>query len=174
MKRLIACGAIVLASTTGCRGPEDAAPFADETAATEALTGAPRYDLSSDVVLGEYTSDEGCPGGFDACERVVVRRSGAKVEVSFGFDAFGSRSYIASAWSDGRVILFSTGDITDGDCDDPGCGNLVRMSGVIYPVRVGQRWVPQVKATYAVDFPFPDEPDAPDGEVRTTIRLKRS
>ena len=118
----------------------------------------------------EYTSDESCPGGFAACDRIALEKDGDHVVVRFGDP--GDRTYETRAWSSRGVVLFSV-DGLDPDCDDPGCGNLMHISGVIYPVKSGSRYVPQVKATFVADFPYPEDDDSPDGEVKTVIRMKK-
>ncbi|MBK6692169.1 MAG: hypothetical protein IPG50_08185 [Myxococcales bacterium] len=157
-----ACGGSDLSSTT-TNGNAD-------TEVEEALRTGPRYTLESPEIFGDYASDDGCAGGFDVCYSVKVRRSGDKVEVVLGDESFGA--VVAPAWMSRGSVLFSV-DGLEGDCDDPGCGNLQKISGVIYPVKKGTKWVPQVKASIVADFPFPDEQEAPSGEVKSVVRYKK-
>ena len=172
MARFGIAGLALLVSmlSVGCGGADSAADDVadlDAEVAQELRNGAPRYDLRTAAILGEYSSDDGCPGGFSTCDRVVVEKEGDRVLVRLGYDELEAR-----AWASRGVILFSI-DGLDGDCDDPGCGNMVRVSGVIYPVKKGNKYVPQVKATYVTDFPYPEDEDSPSGEVKTVIRMKK-
>jgi hypothetical protein len=149
----------------------------DEAEVAQELGARPSYTVRSVAIRGEYKANESasCPGGFDACERIVVRREDGTLRLEFGYwdDVYRYwRSERASAWSDHGVIVFATGEI-ESDCDDPGCGNMTSISGVIYPVRVGERWVPQIKATYSADFPYPESEEDYSGIVRTTMRLSK-
>ena len=135
------------------------------------LTGKPSYSVRSVAIRGEYTSEQGCAGGFDACYRVSVTRANDKLKIHFGDDAWGWDA--ADVWTRNGVILFSTGEL-DEECDDPGCGNMMKITGVIYPVKSGNAWVPQVKATYVADFPYPEYEGDNEGEIATTIRLKKA
>jgi hypothetical protein len=53
-----------------------------------------------------------------------------------------------------------------GDCDDPGCWNLLGLSGVIYSKKLSRGGtVPAIKLYVKKDYPHPDEADASEGEV---------
>lgn len=168
---LVGVGLMTAGCGDGGSGPE-------ASAEAEVQSGAPRYTVDSPEVLGVYRSGPGehCPGGLTECEHVELRKVDGKLKVSFGWDAF-EEGYegVTDVWAtDSGVLVFS---IDDGpwsrECDDPGCGDLVKISGVIYPVRDGDRWVPQVKATYDAVFHFPDDERAPEGDVRTVMRLRQ-
>jgi len=163
---IVACGG-AQSTSEGAR-PDEEAILNDTEVTQDELGARPSYTLRSRTPLGEYTSNESCAGGFDVCDRIVVKKVDGKIQVELGWDGW----LKTEAWVSRGVLLFSTGDM-QGDCDDPGCGNLVKITGVIYPVREGDRWVPQVKATVTADFPYPEEPESPEGEVRTVIRMKK-
>ena len=83
-------------------------------------------------------------------------------------------SYRVKTWAKNGVVLFvNDGPIND-DCQDPGCGDMTKITGVIYPVRQGNEWVPRIKATFTTEFNYPDEEDAPSGEVTTTVRMRKN
>ncbi len=142
--------------------------------ASELRDKKPRYSLESAELLGEYANDEGCPGGFDACEQIRLRRTadGAGLEVSIGgYEQWYARGLVAPVQAtQSGVLVFTTGELPNelpwADCQDPGCGNILKVSGVIYPVAQGDTWIPRLKATFTLDFPYPDEDGAPEGELR--------
>lgn len=138
---------------------------------TSELRAKPRYTFKTREVLGEYTSDGGCAGGFDACDSVEIMplEEGEGLRIWFGgpygFDA-------PLRQTKNGVLVFSTA-VNWADCDDPGCGDLRHISGVVYPVAKKGKWVPQVKATYLAEFRYPDEQGAPEGEVKTVLHLTK-
>jgi len=169
--RALAMGCVLVA---GCSSGEDGVG-----ARSDDLRDKPRYTVDSEIVLGTYSSTEGCAGGFDICEDIEVRRTPTGLEVKLGhFDMFGAPPFLVPVReADNGVIVFSSGDLPNhrpfGDCDNPGCGNIVRVSGVVFPAAEDGRWVPRLKAFYTFDFPFPDEHDAPHGEVKESLTFKK-
>ena len=95
------------------------------------------------------------------------------VGVQVGFDNESILITFAHRSDETRAIFSIDGGPWAMPCDDPGCGDLLKISGVVYPVRQGNDWGPQIKATYDAEFPFPDEKDAPNGDVRSTIHLQK-
>ncbi len=136
---------------------------------TQELQGRPSYTVASVAIRGDYGSSDRCAGGNIACEWISVSRENNQTKVWLGDDyGFGADT----VWSKNGVILFST-DRGPGDCDDPGCGDVVRVYGVIYPVKVGETWVPQAKVTYEMEFLHPESDEDPEGEVKEVIRFTK-
>ena len=153
------------------RGIEDVQGVDAEV--TQELQGKPKYTTSSTVIRGSYGSNEYCQGGFDACGDAQVIRQGSRTIVKFGSDG----EYTADAWSSRGVILFSTkGRYEDnsGHCDDPGCGDILRITGVIYPVKKGNTWVPRLKATFGLEFLHPDDAESPEGEINDVVHMNKT
>jgi hypothetical protein len=179
--------AIACAAPTATESVEEDGPLTDEERAlladpeigqsSDELGARPKYTTRSVAVRGEFTTNETCPGGFEACERILVKKTetGLSFELGYWDSMFGEYDgYRLKAWSKNGVILFvNDGPIHD-DCQDPGCGDMMKITGVIYPVRQGNEWVPQIKATFTTEFDHPDEVDAPSGEVTTTVRMRKS
>ncbi|MFO0667848.1 MAG: hypothetical protein U0174_28100 [Polyangiaceae bacterium] len=136
---------------------------------SQELQGKPKYTLSSRAILGTFADPGDCRGY--SCEDAKVTKTNGKVTVSLGWEG----RYAASAWASNGVILFSTQEYDDDfdDCQDPGCGNVNKVTGVIYPVKKNGKWVPQMKATFKVNFPYPDDPEAPEGIVSYTSYLRK-
>jgi hypothetical protein len=163
-----------------CASPasDEDAPLTDEERAllgdpeiaqtSDELGAKPKYTTRSVAIRGEFTTNETCAGGFDSCERILVKRTESGLDLEFGY----WDSYHVTTWAKNGVVLFANDAIND-ECDDPGCGNMLRITGVIYPVRQGNEWVPQIKATFVADFPYPEEEDAPSGEVTTMVRMRK-
>jgi hypothetical protein len=139
----------------------------------------PRYDTSSDVIVGAYGDGARCTGDFDACEKVEVRRVGERVEVVIGhYERTASRPLVAAARAtEDGVVAFTTGALPNerpwGACQKPGCGNIVKVNGVIYPSPEGGVWVPRVRVFYTILFPYPDQEGAPEGELRELRYLSK-
>lgn len=189
--RIISTSALLLATTAaltsafaGCAltndegEPEDAAsdPAAEQAAEdlvpsdTKADGNRPVYKLTTKSVRGGYSNNgEICTGGFDACSGAWLQIDGRKLIVTFGDGEFE-----ADVWAKNGVLLFSTKDALSGNadrCDDPGCGNVLKITGVIYPVRSGSTWKPQLKATYQTQFAHPESDEDPNGEYREVVRM---
>jgi hypothetical protein len=63
-------------------------------------------------------------------------------------------------------LVFKWVNSENDDCDDPGCWNLLGLSGVIYSKKLSRGGsVPAIKLYVKKDYPFPDEDDAPEGET---------
>jgi hypothetical protein len=177
----------ILAVACAAPAAEEDAPLTDEERAllddpevaqtADELGARPKYTTRSVAIRGEFTTNESCPGGFDACERILVKRtdSGLSLELGGWYGMSGAyEGYRVKTWAKNGVVLFvNDGPIND-DCQDPGCGDMTKITGVIYPVRKGNQWVPQIKATFTTEFNYPDEEDAPSGEVTTTVRMRKS
>jgi hypothetical protein len=174
---LVALPLFVLACSSPPAAPAASdSPLNDPEVMEDELRGRPSYTVHSVAIRGEYRANdqEYCPGGFDACEQIKVHYESGKLRLEFGdYDAYyGYWQEGASAWSERGVVLFDTGELT-GDCDDPGCGNMLRITGVIYPVKVGDAWVPRIKASYSAEFPYPEQEGDNEGIVKTTMRLNK-
>lgn len=68
------------------------------------------------------------------------------------------------------ALVFTTGDL-DGECDNPGCSILRKITGVLYPQRRGNEWLPTLKIRITQDYPYPEEAGAPEGEQTETEYL---
>lgn len=139
----------------------------------------PRYTLAATHLLGRYEGSDFCKGGPTACEWAdVAELAPGKWQIAFGAGEY-TPGYVARVWQRNGVLLFSTGDRYgyDGpdndDCQDPGCLNLLKITGVIYPRKVDGQWVPTIKAHVTIDFPHPDEREAPRGEHRFVTRMSQ-
>lgn len=169
---LLSAAAIFLASacTTQTSDPIDDEEDVGES--YDAVTGRPKYTRRNTRLLGYWRGDDDCHGGFDMCTGALVERGAdGQWSIVFGPYEYGSNLRLPLVNTDG-VFVFTSGDNgpVEGhdDCDDPGCGNLEKIWGVIYPKKVGTKWVPTLKASFIFVFPYPDEEDAPEGEVRHT------
>lgn len=152
-------------------GPGQERPPLDP-AITQELQGRPSYTIASTAIRGEYRTADGDPGCADAlseCEAITVTRENNRTAVWLGGSRYGYEA--TEVWSEDGVILFSyTGW---GDCDNPGCGDVVGVLGVIYPAKSGDTWVPRVKLTLDLEYMHPEEEDAPYGEFRHVARLEK-
>ncbi len=152
----------------------------EEVASAEGELGArPRYTRRNTTLLGKWASPNHCPGGFDLCEDArVIKEADGSWSIALGYaDQWGDDPPKYKLVPADGVFVFSSGD--DGvpgydDCQDPGCGDVMKVSGVLYPKRVGDTWRPTIKVTYDMEFWHPDEEDAPHGEVRHVSYFTRA
>jgi hypothetical protein len=186
MKNHIVCSALVFAalgSLLGCFDQSSDGALSDDVsdADADALSSLipstakedaarPLYTLRSRDVRGFYNNNgDSCDGGFDACSGSVVQLNGRRLVVDFG-DGEAELSLIAKH----GVIVFSSGTKLESNrdsCDSPGCANLVKISGVIFPVRRGASFVPQMKAKVVSQFAHPEFEGDRNGDFATTLRF---
>jgi hypothetical protein len=135
------------------------------------LGARPKYTRRNTTLLGKYGSRDYCPGGFDLCEDArIIKEADGSWSIALGYaDQFGGPLPKYPLVPADGVFVFSSGDSgVPGydDCQDPGCGDVMKVSGVLYPKKVGDAWKPTLKVTIDLEFWHPDEDDAPHGEVR--------
>jgi hypothetical protein len=163
----------LVVACTGVTDPapgDDGAPEIGET--SDAVTGRPNYSRRNTSLLGMWSGSDHCPGGFDLCtDARIDREPDGSWSITLGPAPFGSDLKIPLRSTNG-VFVFSTGDAEGvpghDDCQDPGCGDVLKVSGVLYAKKVGTEWVPTLKVSLVLQFSHPDEEDAPEGEVRHT------
>lgn len=134
---------------------------------------APKYTLAQfKDLVGNYVGDNACTGGFDLCDQATLKLDeSGKPMIIFGDSTYGSRIEVRNITAQGGRILFS--EELESNCDDPGCGNLLSVRGVIYPKKVGRKFVPVLKGYVTTDFPYPEDEESPSGEVEDTFTLNR-
>jgi hypothetical protein len=156
------------------RGIEDVEGIDGEV--TQDLGARPKYTLSTALVRGTYVANASCPATSGCQDLYVVMERGRLVVRFEDGDTYYSADMVADVWASGGNLLFSTKNRLEGrgDCDDPGCGNIEKVTGIIYPVRVGNAWVPGIKTTYQMEYKFPDWDGAPEGYVSETARLTKA
>lgn len=134
----------------------------------QAKSKAPQYSLSSKEIYGEYeqlTTDfcTEVPGN-GPCLGARVKAVGKNAVIELvDYDA----TLSLYETKNGRVV-FNWINKEDDDCDDPGCWNLLGLSGVIYAKKKGNQYVPALKVFVKKDFPYPGEEDDREGEVIET------
>ena len=120
-----------------------------------------RPALSPSMAMGSYKplslpKDQGDPRSI--LRQAVVRKSEGASVIDL------DNGHTLPLVEKNGVFVFSE-SFGDGDCDDPGCGNLTRIFGVVYNKRINDKWVPTVKASVEIDFPYPESDDDYDGPV---------
>lgn len=141
--------------------------------AVTAQAAAPKYTMEKfKQITGNYVGENDCAGGFDLCEQATVKLdSDGKAVIIFGDRQYGSQIEVRNITAQNGRILFQAE--IEMDCDDPGCGNLQAVRGVIYPKKVGRKYVPVLKGFVTTDFPYPDDEDAPRDIVNDVFHLSR-
>ena len=66
-----------------------------------------------------------------------------------------------------------TSDEINGECDDPGCSFLSKVSGVVYLKKVGTKKVPSLKLTVKKQHPYPEYEGDIEGETSETLRFTK-
>jgi hypothetical protein len=158
----IALGVALAASLalTGCSGSE-ASSDPNAAAAPPPVT---EDEASSTDLAGTYrAATEEDDGWFGALK---VKRSGSKLSIDID-----GQVYELNRTRSGSYV-FTSGDL-DGECDDPGCSYLTKMSGVVYLKKVGTRKVPYAKITMRRMYPYPESDGDLEGEQTETVRWKK-
>lgn len=129
----------------------------------------PQYSLATTEVYGQYeqfTTSSCTDEHSRPCVGATVKKVNGKAILKLtDFDA---QIPLFETSNGRRRIVFNWENSQDGDCDDPGCWNLLGLSGVIYPKKQGNKYVPALKVFVKKLYPFPDEEGAPEGEVSET------
>ena len=134
----------------------------------------PAYDFTASEVYGTYEQQttESCTERGRPCVAAVIKT--IKGQPVIDLKDFGRDPIPLSETKRGNLV-FKWENPEDDDCDDPGCSNLLGLSGVVYPKKVGSKFVPAVRVFAKWDYPFPDEEDAPEGNVvHVETYVKRS
>lgn len=125
----------------------------------------PEYSLESPEILGGYRLPRArCLSTGPSCDFATIKKVRGRVVVELPE----YEQTITLRESAGGRLTFSWENPENDDCDDPGCGNLLKVSGVVYPRKVGRSYVSTLKLYVTMDYPFPDEEDAPSGETVET------
>lgn len=138
--------------------------------ASIAFAKAPKYNLKSKEIYGGYeeVGSSGCTEyktGLPCIGAEVLKINGKAVLHLSTYDVS-----IPLNASNGRIIFKKEGS-DFAQCDDPGCFDLLGVSGVIYPKKQGNKYIPAVKVYLYKEYPYPDEEDSPSGEVTETERF---
>ena len=139
--------------------------------------GKPRYSLSSSELIGEYEAiaDVGCIDGLDVCYESSILKKDGKLVIYFGasdYYEYSDKIFRLRKTKNG-VLVFTGGGFND-DCDNPGCANVLSISGVVYPKKIDGIWVPQVKANIELECGAPEDGGC-DGEeeYKYTVRMRK-
>ncbi|MEK6704879.1 MAG: hypothetical protein AAB116_09760 [Candidatus Poribacteria bacterium] len=117
----------------------------------------PSYTLDSKEIIGTYTNPS------NKTDKAEVIKNKQKITVNFPDEGVEAVVYE----KEGK-LLFSTGVLDSGECDDPGCRVLVKITGIIYPKEIKNQWVPTVKATFVHNYLHPEYDGDSEGEEKTT------
>lgn len=98
---------------------------------------------------------------------VRIEQRGNKLVIHFGAD--GNDHHLDLTKTRSGAYVFTTGDL-NGECDDPGCGYVTKVSGVVYLKKVGSKKVPSLKLTVREQFDHPEYDGDLEGEQTTTLR----
>lgn len=130
----------------------------------------PAMKISDPEVRGAYklsSPQSGCEDeGRGICESASITKKGAKLYVEFA-----DGSYSIPLAQKGDVLAFS-GDFQE-DCDNPGCGNVEKIFGVVYFKKFAGAWVRTIKVNTVVDFRHPESEGDPEGLVTSTAYLTK-
>ena len=135
----------------------------------------PKYSLESYEVLGPYNSKDStqCLDGHSACETVdIFMLNGTQMMINFGERGWDFERNLELKETKNGVLVFSS--TFDDDCDASGCSNIIKISGVVYPVKKGDKWLSQVKAHIELACGHSDEEGCEYGEIeKRTIYFTR-
>ena len=159
----VAAFALSLSLVTGCATPTDEGTSPPPGAGAE--TPSTEDEVRSTDLAGTYkanTDDD----GWDFGSSVKVTRAGTKLTI----DLDGTKYDLAKTRSGAYVF---TSDEINGECDDPGCSFLSKVSGVVYLKKVGTKKVPSLKLTVKKQHPYPEYEGDIEGETSETLRFTK-
>jgi hypothetical protein len=155
--------AVSFSLLVGCAAPTDEGSTPPPGAASETPTA--EDEVRSTDLAGTYkanTDDDGWQFG----STVKVTRAGTKLTI----DLDGTKYDLAKTRSGAYVF---TSDEINGECDDPGCNYLSKVSGVVYLKKVGTKKVPSIKLTTKRMHPYPEYEGDIEGETTETLRFTK-
>lgn len=152
----IAMGCTLALGLGGCASHTD---DASEVAATD------EDALTAKDYAGKYRAENEDDAQF--FENVRVRRVGTKLLLDLD-DVTYELAHVKSG-----AYVFSSGDLS-GDCDDPGCAYVSKVSGVLYLKKVGTKQKPSLKLTVREQHPHPEFDGDLEGETTSTLRWSKS
>lgn len=149
----------LLLSAAGCSSIETTPNPVDDlpVAVDEADIRAPRFSGSYRAVSSD---DEGFFG-----DTVTITQRGPKLILELGQTELPLTKVRSGAY------VFDSGDLSGGDCDNPGCHLTTKISGVVYLKREGSAKRPAVKVNVRLVYPFPEYDGDLEGEHTTTVRF---
>ena len=160
----VAALALSFSMLTGCAAPSDEANGAGAGAPSAEAPTAEDEVRSTDLA-GTYkanTDDD----SWDFGDTVKVTRSGTKLTI----DLDGTKYPLSKTRS--GAYVFSSGEIY-GECDDPGCSYLAKVSGVVYLKKVGTRKVASIKLTVTRNYDHPEYEGDIEGPQTETLRFTK-
>jgi hypothetical protein len=167
--------------TSGCVSGDTTEDLSEDPAADQLVdelvpsdgkadSARPQYKLTTRSIRGFYDNlGDTCSGGLDVCSSAALQLDGRRLILTFGDGEVDVRVFAKNG-----VLVFSTGSSLEDNrdsCDDPGCSNLLKISGVIFPVRQGSRFVPRLKAKYEAQFAHPESDEDPSGDITSTVTM---
>ena len=134
----------------------------------------PRLSLKTKGLVGDYVNlEDSCYDSLEACEEAHIRMTSKGLVMWFGGvpgDGWRPTQYFVRMWEKNGVIIFAGSNYGD-DCDNPGCGNMVGVSGVIYPKYIRGAWRIAIKTRHYLNYPAPDDFGAPAGRKTYVFRF---
>jgi hypothetical protein len=146
-------GSLLLSTAVGCGTDE---PRGDDTTEVGDLTG--------DSFPGTY--EPATSGDDDFFGTVKVVKQGTRLSIELD-----GESHPLSRTPTGAFVFTHDEGLVVNPCDDPGCGDIIKISGVVFLKNAaGGPSQPQVKLTVTQEFSHPESEGDPEGEVKRTVR----
>jgi len=126
-------------------------------------------ELTKEAIIGKYLKtdlNECDDGERGLCDEALILEEKGKLLLVLGDS---SRPVTMSLRKSKNVYVFDENFLED--CDEPGCGNLESAEGVVYYRKVNKKWIPTIRVSINVDFPFPEYPGDTEGPVTSTAHL---
>lgn len=137
--------------------------FALGLLSASAFAGAPNYAANPKLALGEFKAIENydCRDGISECEEATVFLKGNKLFIRMGaFFEFGDDNRVIPLQKTASGSLVFSQTFSD-DCDSNGCVNIDKISGVVYPKKIGAKYVPSLKAKIETTCGWGDDEACP-------------
>jgi hypothetical protein len=160
----VAALAVSFSLLTGCAAPTDEGSAPPPSGAATGTVSTEDEVRSSDLA-GTYkanTDDD----SYDFGDTVKVTRSGTKLTVDLDGEKYALGRTRSGAY------VFSSGEI-NGECDNPGCSYLSKVSGVVYLKKVGTKKVASIKLSVTRNHIAPEYVGDLEGELTDTLRFTK-
>ncbi len=111
------------------------------------------------------------PDGMDAFIYAEIGSNyNGSLKIIFGPGTYSDGYEVQVTDQSSSEISFFGGNYRD-NCDNPGCCDIMDISGKIVNANSEN---PIIKVEYSINCPFPDDIDAPEGELVIKTKLKKT
>lgn len=140
-----------------------------------AIASEPNYATNPHLAAGKYEATEryDCRG-ISECEEATIFFKDNKPFIRIGaFFQYGKDNRVLPLQKTATAVLVFSQTFND-DCDDNGCVNVDKISGVVYAKKQGSKYIPSIKSTIETTCGWGDDEVCPNGLTeKKVVRMSR-